>query len=109
MKHFKSVFLAVLCTGMAACGSLKKTQQDDFHLLEAQAPKAIALEDLRTRVIAYCYASAEFSAEECALDLERSGFVRLTDVPRVTADKDFLTTGSYPSRRWRETDRIPRW
>lgn len=109
MKHFKRSSLAILCAVIAACSSSKQTPQDEFHLLKAHEQHYIALEDLKTHLIAYCHSSDDFSAEECAADLERRGFVRLTDVPKVTADKDFLTTGSYPSRRWRETDRIPRW
>ena len=41
--------------------------------------------------------------------LEKDSFVRLTDLPKFVASRNFLTTGTYPTRRWREGDRIPRW
>lgn len=110
MKTLKKASLAILCVFMAACGSVQnKPSQSQVHMVETNEPQSIALENLKTRVVAYCHDSALFSAEECALDMEKRGFVRLTDIPKVTADKDFLTTGTYPTRRWRETDRIPRW
>lgn len=114
MKTLKKASLAILCVCVAACASQNESYQDEFlqdevRIIEDREPSSIALENLQTRVVAYCHDSAVFSAEECALDLERRGFVRLTDIPKVTADKDFLTTGTYPTRRWRETDRIPRW
>ena len=109
MKTLKKASLAILCVCMAACASQNQSSQNEFRMTENGEPSSIALENLQTRVVAYCHDSALFSAEECALDLERRGFVRLTDIPKVTADKDFLTTGTYPTRRWRETDRIPRW
>lgn len=109
MKTLKKASLVILCVCMAACASQNKSSQDEVRIIEGHEPSSIALENLKTRVIAYCRDSALFSAEECALDMEKRGFVRLTDIPKVTADKDFLTTGTYPTRRWRETDRIPRW
>ena len=71
--------------------------------------EVIALENLYTRVIAYCYTSAEYTAEECARALEKDAFVRLTEIPKFVADRDFLREGTYPTRRWRDEDFAPRW
>jgi len=109
MKHIKNACLAFLLILTSACVSHKTPQTEDTHTVKAYEQKMIALENLKTRIIAYCYASEEFSAEQCAKDLETRGYVRLTDIPKFTADKDFLTTGTYPTRRWREPDRAPRW
>ena len=134
MKNMKKTCVALLIFGVAACTSYKipqevKTPQNDMTKQEVEADEnealkneaskneasenlkmhEIALENLKTRVIAYCHDSEDFSAEECARDMEQRGYVRLTDIPKVTADKDFLTTGTYPTRRWRETDQVPRW
>lgn len=109
MKHIKNACLALLLILTSACVSQKSTPTEDIGTIKAPEQKMIALENLKTRVIAYCYASEDFSAEQCAKDLEIMGYVRLTDIPKFTADRDFLTTGTYPTRRWRETDRAPRW
>lgn len=62
-----------------------------------------------TRVIAHCYASAEYAAESCAQSFEQKGYVRLKNIPYKTARYDFLTKDTYPTRRWRENERTPRW
>lgn len=109
MKCIKNACFALLLAGISACVFQKNKIEEPVNNIPAYEQNMIALENLKTRVISYCYASQDFSVEECARDLEQRGFVRLTDIPKVTADKDFLTTGTYPTRRWRETDRVPRW
>ena len=110
MKLIKKTCFVLFFVGMCGCASQKEAEPlEEVHHLKPYQDKVIALENLRTRIIAYCYNSEMFTVEECAQDMERRGFVRLKDVPKVTADKDFLTTGTYPTRRWRETDVVPRW
>ena len=109
MKYIKNVCFLLLLAVLSGCSFQNNTQSEQPYQVQPYKQNVIALENLKTRIIAYCYASQDFSAEDCAHDLEQKGFVRLKDVPRVTADKDFLTTGTYPTRRWRETDVIPRW
>ena len=58
----------------------------------------IVLQNLKTRVLAYCYSSPSYK-----------GFVRLTDVPRLPAEYDALKADTYPTRRWRKDNKIPRW
>ncbi len=110
MKHIKSSWLAILCMSTTACMFFKQeTNEPVVHHLKAYQHDQIVLENLYTREIAYCKKTAEFSAEACASELEKKGFVKLTDIPKVTAADDFLGTGAYPTRRWRENDKVPRW
>lgn len=69
----------------------------------------IVLQNLKTRVLAYCYSSPSYTAEYCAKEFEGKGFVRLTDVPRLPAEYDALKADTYPTRRWRKDNKIPRW
>lgn len=110
MKHLKVLCLALLCIAITGCARHQKQEETpQVQTLPAYHHKVIALENLYTRNIAYCYASADFTAEECALALEKQGYVQLKDVPKVTAPADFLKEGQYPTRRWRNDDTVPRW
>ncbi len=111
MMAKKMSCLAVLLIGLTACASLKSNtaSRADATQLPTYQHKVIALENLTTRVIAYCYATPEFSAEQCAAELETQGYVRLNDIPRFTAKDSTLEGGTYPTRRWRENNRVPRW
>jgi hypothetical protein len=68
----------------------------------------VIMENLNTRVLAYCRGSEE-EIESCVETLEASCYTRLSEVPYLTAKHDFLTRGTYPTRRWREGDVVPRW
>ncbi|MBO4284946.1 MAG: hypothetical protein J5895_01780 [Alphaproteobacteria bacterium] len=110
MKHLKVLWLFLLCVALTGCARRQKQEEmPRVQTVSAYRHKVIALENLYTRNIAYCYANADFSAEECALELEKQGYVRLKDVPKVTAPADFLKEGQYPTRRWRNEDTVPRW
>ena len=69
----------------------------------------IFLQDPYSRVIARCYATAEDAANACANKFEQNGYVRLKNIPYRVARYDFLTSDTYPSRRWRFNDIAPRW
>lgn len=69
----------------------------------------ISLLEPVTRNIIHCYATAFESTEECARKYERKNYVRFRDIPYKTANYDFLTRETYPTRRWREYERTPRW
>ena len=45
----------------------------------------------------------------CCRVLEAHCFVRVQDLPYRPAKYDFLTTDTYPTRRWRENEKAPRW
>ena len=109
MKHLKLSWLVLACIGICGCAYQNKALAPEKHTVPFEHHQVLALENLYTREIAYCYANAEFSAEECAAELEQKGFVQLTEIPKVTAPRDFLSTGTYPTRRWREGDLVPRW
>ena len=68
----------------------------------------VILQNLNTRVLAYCRGTEEQIAY-CISRLEGSCYVPLNEIPKVTAKADILRRGSYPSRRWREGDVVPRW
>lgn len=88
------------------------TYQPQYTALREVEPYregVIALQNLDTRVLVYCYNVPEFLAEDCARTFERKGFVRLQEIPRQTAKYDFLTGGTYPTRRWRNDELVPRW
>ena len=41
--------------------------------------------------------------------LECSVYVRMTDIPNMSAKYDILQKGTYPTRRWRKGESVPRW
>ena len=71
-------------------------------------PNQVIMENLNTRVLAYCRGSEE-EIDSCVETLEASCYTRLSDVPYLTAKQDFLKRGTYPTRRWREGELVPRW
>ena len=68
----------------------------------------VILQNQNTRVLAYCRGNDEQIAY-CISRLEGSCYVPLTEIPKVTAKADELRRGTYPTRRWREGDVVPRW
>ena len=109
MKLIKLSCLAVLLVAISACAHREEDAVTTVQTIQPYEHDVIALENLYTRVIAYCYTSEEYTAEECARALEKDAFVRLTEIPKFVAEQDFLRTGTYPTRRWRDEDFAPRW
>lgn len=68
----------------------------------------VIMENLNTRVLAYCRGSEE-EIEECVSMLENSCYTRISEVPYMAAKYDMLKIGTYPTRRWREGETVPRW
>ncbi len=68
----------------------------------------VIMENLNTRVLAYCRGSEE-EIEECVSMLENSCYTRISEIPHLAAKYDTLKTGTYPTRRWREGEVVPRW
>lgn len=69
----------------------------------------IVLQNPQSRVVVECYTSERNSAEYCARQFEKRGYVRLSDIPYKSANYDFLKTDTYPTRRWRDGEITPRW
>ena len=84
---------------------------DDTKVLYARAPQEeeIVLQNLYNRDIVRCVKSAYSTANDCAAMFESQGFVRIGDIPQQTANYDLLKTNTYPTRRWREGEKGPRW
>ncbi|MBR1840719.1 MAG: hypothetical protein IJ778_01140 [Alphaproteobacteria bacterium] len=68
----------------------------------------VILENLNTRVLAYCRGSDE-EIEMCVNRLKESCYVKLQDIPKRPAKYDILQRGTYPTRRWRNGETTPRW
>ena len=62
-----------------------------------------------TRTQILCYDLPGESAAQCAENFRAAGYVLVTDVPQVTAKYDFLRNNTYPTRRWRNGETVPRW
>jgi hypothetical protein len=72
-------------------------------------PRRIGLQDPYTRTVVYCYDNARYSAEDCADYFEKQGYTLLQYLPSKSANYDFLTVDTYPTRRWRNGELTPRW
>lgn len=69
----------------------------------------IILQQPVTREVFYCESTSGVPADICAAELEENGFVRLTDKPTFTGKDDIPQKGSYPTRRYRDKQDVPRW
>ena len=74
-----------------------------------QRQRHIRLQNLKTRIIVVCRESFYETAETCAQFYEKNNYVRLTDIPYKVAKYDRLTKDTFPTRRWRNGERTPRW
>ena len=113
MKLGKVVINLFLLSSLSACGFFSESREEPIHILAPtpinQKQTEIYLQEPFTRVIARCYASAEYAAKACATEFEKQGYVRIRNIPYKTARYDFLTKETYPTRRWRENELTPRW
>lgn len=114
MNLTKTAANLILIGALSACGCLSKTQEttssaDTTTSLASLQKTEIYLQQPFTRALARCYASAGYAAEACARQFEEHGYVRLRNIPYKTANYDFLTKDTYPTRRWRENELTPRW
>lgn len=71
--------------------------------------ETVILQHPVTREVFYCESDEYVSAAVCAAELEDDGFVRLTDKSVFAGKDDMLQKGSYPPRRYRDHQNIPRW
>ena len=61
-----------------------------------------------TNTLAYCRGT-NTEVERCVERLEKSCYVQFRDIPMLPAKHDELKQGTYPTRRWRNGDVVPRW
>ncbi len=108
MKNLKRICLAG-CFLLAGCFGARETEETPTYYILPYEEEMIVLQNLKTRVLVYCYSSADITAAECAARFEKQGFVRLKDIPSLPAEYDFLKNDTYPTRRWRKDEKIPRW
>ena len=71
-------------------------------------PNQVVMQNLQTRVLAYCRGNDEQIAE-CIERLECAGYTQLRNVPTMPSKYDALKAGSFPTRRWRNGETVPRW
>lgn len=69
----------------------------------------IFLVNQNTGELACCRDSEYSTAEACARALEKECYIRVEDIPYRNSKYDFLTTDTYPTRRWRDNETSPRW
>ena len=110
MKLSKAVANIIFVGALSACASTPDVLwSTSEHSTIPMKATDIYLQEPFSRVVAHCYASAEYAAEACAKMFEQRGYVRFSNIPYKTARYDFLTKDTYPTRRWRENERTPRW
>ncbi len=76
---------------------------------QASSCSKIGLLNPYNRTVVHCYNGNSLSAEDCARNFEKKGFVRFRNIPYKTANFDFLKVDTYPTRRWRDSEITPRW
>lgn len=80
------------------------------QILIPQGEGRIVLQQPVTREIFVCGDEENSTAEDCAFYMEmEKGFVRLTDKSLFPGKDDIPQDGSYPTRRYRDNQTIPRW
>ncbi|MBR2136982.1 MAG: hypothetical protein IJ852_03355 [Alphaproteobacteria bacterium] len=68
----------------------------------------VVMQNLNTRVLAYCRGT-EAEIEACVARLQDSCYTKVSEIPYMSAKYDFLKRGTYPTRRWRNGESVPRW
>ena len=112
----KSAFLLSITMCCVACCSTDGIEdcEDDAQVIVLgskpyNAQSVIFLVNQNTGELACCRDTEIATAEECANALEKECFKRVKDIPYGKVNYDFLKTGTYPTRRWRENEPNPRW
>ena len=93
MKNLKILGFASLLALLAGCSHQEEMPVKNVPLFQDEV---IALQNLNSRVVVYCFTSADYQANDCAKRFESQGFVRLRDIPKLPAEFDFLKGDTYP-------------
>ncbi|MBR1649292.1 MAG: hypothetical protein IJ689_06840 [Alphaproteobacteria bacterium] len=113
-RFFVAALWALPLFWLSGCSSTPADCEDDVvDIVIARKPQnvqsVIFLVNQNTGDLACCRDTEYTTAEECARALEQTCFKRVEDIPFGTAKYDFLTDNTYPTRRWRNNERNPRW
>ena len=95
----KNAFFLILSVFLTGC----------TRIIVPGSHETVILQQPITREVFYCESDDYSTAAECAAELEEMGFVRLTDKSSFPGKDDLLQKGSYPPRRYRDNQNIPRW
>ena len=95
----KSAFFLILFSVLGGC----------TRIIVPGTNETVILQQPVTREVFYCESDEFVSAAMCAAELEETGFIRLTDKSAFPGKDDMLQKDSYPPRRYRDHQNIPRW
>ena len=111
MSKKSLIFLLSALSVLSACSLFSKEEKEQIpaRTVYANEETTISLINQTTKVIVRCYSNVFEPAETCARFFEEKDYIRFREIPYKTANYDFLKPGSYPTRRWRNGERTPRW
>ena len=107
MIKLNKLWLVASVLALSSCSHI--VEQEPVYQVLPYQENMIGLQNPQSRVLVYCYPSEYYTAEQCADNFENMGFVRLNDIPRLPAEYDSLKADTYPTRRWRRDEQVPRW
>lgn len=114
MKLNFAVLLLPVLFFVAGCSTPKLSCEEEAEVVviadKPQNVKSIIfLVNQNTGELACCRDTEYATAEACAKALEKDCYKRVEDIPYRNSKYDFLTTDTYPTRRWRDNENSPRW
>lgn len=62
-----------------------------------------------TRAKVLCFDQPGMDVFSCVETFRNEGYVLITDIPQFAGRYDLLQEGTYPARRWRRGENVPRW
>lgn len=89
------------------CEQPMPTYYDDVSELALADGVVLIHPYTRTKVL--CLEQPEMSIFDCVDRFRNEGYVLITDVPQFAGQYDLLQKGTYPTRRWRKGENVPRW
>ncbi len=95
---------------LSSCAKMQNPSELIFGAPEyANMQQMIEMQNPYTREVVFCIKDATQTAEDCAKIFESYGFIKLREIPYKLAGYDVLRKNTYPTRRWRDGERTPRW
>ncbi len=62
-----------------------------------------------TRAKVLCLDQPGMDVFSCVDTFRSEGYILITDIPQFAGRYDLLQEGTYPARRWRRGENVPRW